>query len=131
MPFIGVLLVLLIVFMVQTPMLCKCVRIEVPRSKHAIAMPDELKEDAVIVGVARDGKVYLDTEQVAPDRLATLIRSKIGDRQMQAVYIEADRRARYGKVRQVLSDVARSGVQLSLMTEPWPQGKGPINGYWQ
>src|SRR5580692_3519653 len=58
-PMVDVMLVLLIIFMVITPMLTKGVAVEMPRTNHPIAMKDADKEDAILVAITRDGKIFI------------------------------------------------------------------------
>src|SRR3954471_100825 len=70
-PMVDVMLVLLIIFMVITPMLSKGVSVEMVRTKNPIAMQAADKEDAVLIAITRDGKVYLSpgNSQLPPDQL--------------------------------------------------------------
>ena len=73
-PMVDVMLVLLIIFMVITPMLQNKVSIDLARVDNATAMPDADKEDAVVVAVTRDGKVFLGQNPVDPAQLGSLPR---------------------------------------------------------
>src|SRR5512145_1247686 len=68
-PMVDVMLVMLIIFMVITPMLSKGVSVDLVKTKNPIAMADADKEDAVLVAVTRDGRVYLNTTQMTLDAL--------------------------------------------------------------
>src|SRR6202167_5789882 len=68
-PMVDVMLVLLIIFMVITPMLSKGVSVEKVKTKNPIAMQAADKEDAVLVAVTRDGKVYLGKDQMRAEDL--------------------------------------------------------------
>ncbi|HEY6253250.1 MAG TPA: biopolymer transporter ExbD, partial [Candidatus Angelobacter sp.] len=63
-PMVDVMLVLLIIFMVITPMLQRSQTVELAKAVNPIQMPDADKEDSLIVAVMRDGKVYFDTELI-------------------------------------------------------------------
>ncbi len=65
-PMVDVMLVLLIIFMVITPMLQNKVTIDLAKTDNPTAMPDADKEDAIVVAVTRDGKVYLGQDQGCP-----------------------------------------------------------------
>jgi biopolymer transport protein ExbD len=117
-PMVDVMLVLLIIFMVITPMLQKGVNVELAKTKNPIAMEDADKEDAVLVAVERDGKIYFDTQQVTPQELTSKVQDKLSSRQDKKIYIKADGRARYGTVVEVVDDVRAAGVdQVGLLTE--------------
>jgi biopolymer transport protein ExbD len=126
-PMVDVMLVLLIIFMVITPMLQKGVNVELAKTKNPIAMEDADKEDAVLVAVERDGKIYFDTQQVTPQELTSKVQDKLSNRQDKKIYIKADGRARYGTVVEVVDDVRAAGVdQVGLLTEQIQKpGQGP------
>ena len=117
-PMVDVMLVLLIIFMVITPMLQKGVNVELAKTNNPIAMEDADKEDAVLIAVERDGKVYFDTEQISPDQLTAKVQDKLQNRADKKVFIKADARARYKMVVDVVDNVRGAGVdQVGLLTE--------------
>jgi biopolymer transport protein ExbD/biopolymer transport protein TolR len=122
-PMVDVMLVLLIIFMVITPMLTKGVSVDLVKTKNPIAMQAADKEDAVLVAVARDGKVYLSpgNKQMAPDMLPEKVRDLLTNKVDKTVYIKADQRARYERVEEVIDNLRASGVDnLGLLTEQDP-----------
>ena len=68
-PMVDVMLVLLIIFMVVTPMLQKGISVDMAPVNNPEQMPDADKEDALLVSITRDGKVYFGSEQMAVDNL--------------------------------------------------------------
>ena len=117
-PMVDVMLVLLIIFMVITPMLQKGVNVELAKTNNPIAMEDADKEDAVLIAIERDGKVYFDTEQISPDQLTAKVSDKLQNRADKKVFIKADARARYKMVVDVVDNVRGAGVdQVGLLTE--------------
>src|ERR1700760_317285 len=76
-PMVDVMLVLLIIFMVVTPMLNNKVNIELPQATAAVVMDDASKEDAVVVAVTRDGKTFLGGDRVEPTELGAKITDKL------------------------------------------------------
>jgi biopolymer transport protein TolR len=117
-PMVDVMLVLLIIFMVITPMLQRGVPVDLAKTVNPIQMPDADKEDALIVAVQRDGKVFFDTAQVGPESLTDKIKDRIANRVDKKVYVRADARARYKAVVEVVDDVRSAGVsELGLLTE--------------
>ena len=117
-PMCDIMLVLLIIFMVITPMLQKGVNVELAKTNNPIAMEDADKEDAVLIAIERDGKVYFDTEQIAPDQLTAKVQDKLQNRADKKVFIKADARARYKMVVDVVDNVRGAGVdQVGLLTE--------------
>jgi biopolymer transport protein ExbD/biopolymer transport protein TolR len=119
-PMVDVMLVLLIIFMVITPMLNNKVNVDLPTATAAVIMDNANKEDAVTVAVTRDGRTYLGGDQVNIDDLGSKISAKLenkaeGDKE---VYLRADIRANYGKVMDTVDQIRTAGVsQLGLLTE--------------
>jgi biopolymer transport protein ExbD/biopolymer transport protein TolR len=117
-PMVDVMLVLLIIFMVVTPMLQKGMNVEMAKTNNPIAMEDADKEDAVLVAVNREGKVFFDTEQITLDALSTRVQDKLSGRADKRIFIKADGRAKYGIVVEVVDTVRTAGVdQVGLLTE--------------
>ena len=117
-PMVDVMLVLLIIFMVITPMLQKGVSVDLAKANNPIQMPDADKEDAIIVAVMRDGKIFFDTQQVTAEELTTKVRDRLQNRPDKRVYVKADARAKYKAVVDVVDNVRSAGVdQLGLLTE--------------
>jgi biopolymer transport protein ExbD/biopolymer transport protein TolR len=117
-PMVDVMLVLLIIFMVITPMLQKSRPVDLAKTTNPIAMPDADKEDAIIVAVQRDGKIFFDTTQVGPEDLTQKVKDRISSRVDKTVYVKADARAKYKNVVEVVDNVRSAGVsELGLLTE--------------
>jgi len=117
-PMVDVMLVLLIIFMVITPMLQKGVTVKLAQANNPVQMPDADKEDALIVAVMSDGAIFFDTQKVTPAELTTKVKDRITSRVDKHVYVKADARAKYKAVVDVVDDVRSAGVdQLGLLTE--------------
>ena len=117
-PMVDVMLVMLIIFMVITPMLTKGVSVDMVRTKNPIAMQAADKTDAVIVAVTRDGKTFLGNTLVPADQMAPKVKDLLTNRIDKEVFLRADSRARYEKVVEVVNNLRASGVdQLGLLTE--------------
>jgi biopolymer transport protein ExbD/biopolymer transport protein TolR len=117
-PMVDVMLVMLIIFMVITPMLSKGVSVDMVKTKNPIAMQNADKEDAVIVAVTRDGKTYLGSNQTAADQLPQKVKDLLTNKLDKTVYVKSDARARYEKVVEVIDNLRAAGVdQLGLLTE--------------
>jgi len=122
-PMVDVMLVLLIIFMVITPMLTKGQTVEMVRSKNTIAMQAADKEDAVLVAVTRDGRVFLSpgNKQLTAETLPEKVRDLLTNKLDKTVFIKADARSRYEKVEDVIDNLRAAGVdQLGLLTEQIP-----------
>jgi biopolymer transport protein TolR len=118
-PMVDVMLVLLIIFMVITPMLNNKVNVDLPVATAAVVMDNANKEDAITIAVTRDGKIFLGADQVAtPDELGPKISDKLTNKTDKEVYLRADNRALYGRVMDAVDGIRAAGVsQLGLLTE--------------
>jgi len=125
-PMVDVMLVLLIIFMVITPMLTKGAQVEKVKAKNAIAMQAADKEDAIIVAVTRNGQMFLSpgNKQVLPEDLPDKVRDLLTNRLDKTVYIKADKRAKYEGVEDAIDNLRSAGVSdLGLLTEEIPRGE--------
>jgi len=117
-PMVDVMLVLLIIFMVITPMLSKGVQVELVKTHNPIPMQDADKSDAILVAVTRDGKVYLNTTQMAAEDLPGKVKDLLTNRINKMVFIKSDTRAKYDKVVTVVDNLRAAGVdQVGLLTD--------------
>ena len=122
-PMVDVMLVLLIIFMVITPMLQKGVSVNLAKTDNPIQMPEADKEDSLIVAVMRDGQVYFNSDKVTPEALTDKVKDELAKRTDKRIFVKADAGARYGDVVNVVDDVRSAGVdQLGLLTEERKQG---------
>jgi biopolymer transport protein ExbD/biopolymer transport protein TolR len=117
-PMVDVMLVLLIIFMVITPMLQKGVSVDLAKVNSPAAMPDADKEDALIVAVMRDGKLFFGNDRIEADQLTQKVKDRLANRVDKRVYVRADARAKYGSVVEVVDNVRAAGVDdLGLLTD--------------
>ncbi len=122
-PMVDVMLVLLIIFMVITPMLQKGVSVDLAKVNSPTSMPDADKEDALLVAVQRDGKVFFGTELTTVDQLTDKIKDRLANRTDKRVFLKADARAKFGAVVEVVDNVRAAGVdQLGLLTDQRKSG---------
>jgi biopolymer transport protein ExbD/biopolymer transport protein TolR len=119
-PMVDVMLVLLIIFMVITPMLTKGAPVEMVKAKNPIAMHDADKEDAILIAITRDGKIFLSpgNKQVNAEDLPNKVRDLLTNRTDKTVYIKADKRSKYERVEDVIDNLRVASVdELGLLTE--------------
>jgi biopolymer transport protein ExbD/biopolymer transport protein TolR len=122
-PMADIMLVLLIIFMVVTPMLQKGVSVDLVRTQNPRNMPDADKEDAIVVAITRDGKTFLGADLVAED-LVGKVQERIAARADKTVYIKSDARAKFERVVTVVDEVRSAGVdQVGLITERVEEGE--------
>ena len=112
------MLVLLIIFMVITPMLQKGQSVDMAKVNNPMPMPDADKDDALLVVVMRDGRIYFGTDRVSLDDLTNKVKDRLANKTDKTVFIRADMRAKYGSVVDVVDNVRSAGVDdVGLLTE--------------
>jgi biopolymer transport protein TolR len=117
-PMVDVMLVLLIIFMVVTPMLQKGVSVDMAKVNNPTPMPDADKDDALLIAVQKDGTIFFGSDKVKAEDLTNKIKDRIANKQNKQVFLKADARAHYGKVVEVVDNVRAAGVdQLGLLTD--------------
>jgi biopolymer transport protein ExbD len=117
-PMADIMLVLLIIFMVVTPMLQKDHPVDLARTDNARDMQDADKEDAIVVAVTRDGNIFLRTTQIRKEEITSQVKDRIANRLDKTVYVKSDARAKYGDVVAVVDEIRSAGVdQVGLLTE--------------
>ncbi len=117
-PMVDVMLVLLIIFMVVTPMLQHGVSVDMAQVNNPEQMPDADKEDALLVSVMRNGNVFFGTDKISVDNLTTKVKDRLANKADKRVYVKADARAHFGNVVQVVDSVRAAGVDdLGLLTD--------------
>ena len=117
-PMVDVMLVLLIIFMVITPMLQKGVSVDKALTHNPRKMPDAEKTDAVELAITRDGKVFLNAQPVDMGDITKKVVDLMSNKLNKVVFIKSDARAKYGDVVEVVDNVRAAGIeQLGLITE--------------
>jgi len=119
-PMVDVMLVLLIIFMVITPMLTKGVSVDLVRTKNPITMQAADKEDAILIAITRNGAIFLSpgNSRMTADTLPEKVRDLLTNKVDKTVYIKADARSQYKAVEEVVDNLRAAGVdQLGLITE--------------
>jgi biopolymer transport protein ExbD/biopolymer transport protein TolR len=125
-PMVDVMLVLLIIFIVITPLLTKGQAVEYVKAKNPIAMQNADKEDAILISITRNGTPFLSpgNKQVSVDELPSKVQDLLTNKLDKTVYIRADARSKYQAVEEVVDNLRSAGVdQLGLITET-PAGAG-------
>ncbi|MGA8089388.1 MAG: biopolymer transporter ExbD [Terracidiphilus sp.] len=127
-PMVDVMLVLLIIFMVITPMLQNKVAVDMAKVENPTPMPDADKEDAIVVAITRDGGVFLGQNKVATSELGGLVRDKLADTPGKEIFIRADARAQFRAVEDAIDAVRTAGVdEVGLLTNK-RQGADGLGG---
>jgi len=114
----DIMLVLLIIFMVVTPMLQKTHQVDLAPTNNAHDMKDADKDDAVVVAVTREGTLYLQNNRISKEAITNEVKDQIANRLDKTVYVKSDARAKYGDVVAVVDEIRSAGVdQLGLLTQ--------------
>lgn len=117
-PMADIMLVLLIIFMVVTPLLTKDIPVDMASAANSRDMNDADKDDAIVVAVTRDGRIYLGSTNVTKEDLSGQVKDRIATRLDKTVYVRSDARAKYGDVVAVVDEIRSAGVdQLGLLTQ--------------
>ena len=125
-PMVDVMLVLLIIFMVITPMLQQKVQIDMAKVDNPTNMPDADKEDAIVVAITRDGGVFLGQNKVSVNELGPQVRDKLLGTPGRTIFIRADARAQFRAVEDAIDAVRTAGVDdVGLLTQ---KREGPASG---
>jgi biopolymer transport protein ExbD/biopolymer transport protein TolR len=115
---VDVMLVLLIIFMVITPMLQNKVAVDMAKVDNPTSMPDADKEDAIVVAITRDGGVFLGQDKIGISELGNSVRAKLADKPGKTIFIRADARAQYRAVEDAIDAVRTAGVEdVGLLTQ--------------
>ncbi len=114
-PFVDVILVLLVIFMITAPMMQEGVEVDLPKTtSQAIKTPSE----PVIVSVDRKGVVYINNKKYAKNKIESKLRAVFKRRSDKEVLLKADRSVKYGEVVKVMASIRRAGVEkIGMITE--------------
>jgi biopolymer transport protein ExbD len=124
-PMADIMLVLLIIFMVVTPMLTKGKDVNMANVPHPEDLPNADRDDAIIVAVTRDGVIYLGNDKTTEEDFTTKVKDLVSNRSDKTVFIRADGRAHYGDVTKVVDDIRSAGVdKVGLLTERVTRAEG-------
>ena len=120
-PLVDVMLVLLVIFMVTAPIIQQGVSVELPKTRAAALTAAEAP---LVVGIAKDGKIYLNDNPIALEELRGKLVAIAQARPDHQVLLRADRSVPYGEVVRVIAAVKEAGVsRLGMVTEPPPDGR--------
>jgi biopolymer transport protein ExbD len=123
-PMADIMLVLLIIFMVVTPMLTKGLTVDLAKVSSPSDMPNADKDDAVIVGISSSGDVYLGNVKSDLSQVADQVRDRISNKLDKTVFVKSDGRAKYGVVVKVVDEIRAAGVDnVGLLTDKSEQNR--------
>lgn len=115
-PLVDVMLVLLVIFMVTAPMMQQGVQVNLPKAETK-AM--NTQDEAVVVSINHDGKVFINSDEVAPGDLQAKLAAMVANRAKKEVFLKADRDVPYGQVVTTMAQIKGAGIErLGMVTEP-------------
>lgn len=119
-PFVDVVLVLLIIFMVTAPVLQSGIEVNVPKTRTVKQIADE----RIVLTINKQQQVFLGNDPININNIGQKLREKFRDPEGQAVYVRADQDVPFGVFAMVMDAVKTSGISnVSIVTEPYEAGK--------
>jgi biopolymer transport protein TolR len=119
-PFVDVLLVLLVIFMLTAPILQSGIELDVPQTKTV----KEISQEKLVVSIDRGQRLFLGNDAVNIHDLGAVLKEKMGGQKGQSVFLRADKSVSFGTVAMVVDELRQAGIeQISMVTEPYEQKK--------
>jgi biopolymer transport protein TolR len=118
-PMADIMLVLLIIFMITTPLLQSGITVNLPKAKNPLDAPEADSKEAVVVAINREGRVYLAKQPIGENDLYEyLVKKFSGGEINRTIFLKADSALAYGRVVEVVNGCRRAGVErIGLMAE--------------
>jgi biopolymer transport protein TolR len=126
-PFVDVMLVLLIIFMVTAPMMSEGLEVDLPKTRHVEVLPTESAN--MVMTVKQDGTIYLDEYQVSREELGEKLRLLVKEKD-KSLFLQADKAVPYGIVVDAMASIKEAGIEkMGVVAQrgevaPPPGGKG-------
>ena len=119
-PFVDVVLVLLVIFMITAPILQSGVEVSVPKTRSV----KEITEERLVISIDRQQRVFLGNDPININQIGSTLRSKLKDPERMQIYVRSDENVPFGAFATVMDAVKQSGVtNVSIVTEPLETGK--------
>lgn len=118
-PMADVMLVLLIIFMITTPLLQQGITVNLPKAKNALDAPEADAKDAIVVAINRDGRLFLQKNDVTESQLVEYLTKRFSGGELnRTMFLKADTAVVYGRVVQIVNQCRNAGVErIGLMAE--------------
>jgi len=120
-PFVDVVLVLLIIFMLTAPILQSGIEVNVPKT-HTV---NEINEERLVITIDRSQRVFLGNEPININQIGPRLRAKLRDPGRQSIFLRADQNVPFGAFATVMDAVKQAGISnVSIVTEPIQSSPG-------
>jgi len=117
-PMADIMLVLLIIFMITTPLLQTGITVNLPKAKNPLDAPEADSKDAIVVALTREGRLYLQKTAISEEDLIKLLNDRLTNEINKTMFLKADQSVAYGRVVQIVNQCRKSGVErIGLMAE--------------
>jgi biopolymer transport protein TolR len=114
-PFVDVVLVLLIIFMLTAPIIQSGIEVDVPKTRTV----RQITEERVVISIDRQQKVYLGDSPINVNEIPERLRQRVADPQRQSIYLRADENVPFGAFATVMDAVKQAGItNISIVTQP-------------
>ncbi len=119
-PFVDVVLVLLIIFMVTAPVIQSGIEVSVPKTRTV----RQITEERLVISIDRAQRVYLGNDPINVNQIPQRLREKIRDPRGHPIYLRADENVPFGVFATVMDACKQAGItEVSIVTEPWNEPK--------
>lgn len=119
-PFVDVMLVLLVVFMVTAPMMTVAVPVDLPKTQAHTVNQDK---EPLVISIDSDGKIFLQDKPLKLDDLVTKLKAVTGQNPDARIFVRGDRELAYGRIMQVMGTISSAGFTKVALVAELPQGK--------
>ena len=115
-PFVDVMLVLLVIFMITAPLMLNAIKMEVPKTKEVNRI--NLSNSQVVLSFTKDGSLYVGDKKFPQDRVLSALNKELAKTKDKTIFLRADYDISYGKVAKLMSFLKRGGISsIALVTE--------------
>ncbi len=112
------MLVLLIIFMITTPLLQTGITVNLPKAKNPLDAPEADSKDAIVLALTREGRMYLQKTPISEEELVTFLNERLAGEINKTMFLKADQSVAYGRVVAIVNQCRKSGVErIGLMAE--------------
>jgi biopolymer transport protein TolR len=124
-PFVDVVLVLLIIFMLTAPILQSGIEVNVPKTRTV----KEITEERLVITIDRSQRVFLGNDPININQIGPRLRARMRDPARQAIFLRADQNVPFGAFATVMDAVKQAGItNVSIVTEPLQSSPGENQG---